>query len=189
MHQLKRGKLVYMYSLAAYPDRYLRIFHTDVRNCYLTSTFTAASGASASVNNEIQTKEQKDSNFGQQTWTRRRYRELMMGPKATKLLQRCLERKIRLKAASLTELGRLLVDLRSIFIGLCSGSFRRCNQDFGVLVEAPIRGLYHKYGRKTRLLGEQIRDILLGCGRPPDFYHCTYASLKEYSSVYKRRRK
>ena len=53
---------------------------------------------------------------------------------------------------------RLLVDLRSIFIGLCSGSFRRCNQDFGVLVEAPIRALYHKYGRKTRLLGKQRKN-------------------------------
>jgi len=175
MHQLKRGKLVYMYSLAAYPDRYLRLFHADVRNCFLASTFSSASSA----NNEIQTDVQT---FGIE-------HVQLMGPRATKLLQRCLERKIRHKATSLTELGRLLVDLRSIFIGLCSGTFRQCNQDFGILVEAPIRGLYDRYGRKTRLLGEQIRDILLGCGRSPDFYHCTYASLKEYSTVYRRKKR
>ena len=92
-----------MYSLAAYPDRYLRIFHTDVRNCYLASTFSAASGAASSVNNEIQTKDQRAET--PQQW-HQQYREIMMGPKATKLLQRCLERKIRHKATSLTELGR-----------------------------------------------------------------------------------
>ena len=92
-----------MYSLAAYPDRYLRIFHTDVRNCYLASTFSAASGAASAANNEIQTKDQL-AEVTAAEW--HQYREILMGPKATKLLQRCLERKIRHKATSLTELGR-----------------------------------------------------------------------------------
>ena len=97
-----------MYSLAAYPDRYLRLFHTDVRNCYLASTLTAANSAANGLNNEIQTKDQRAETPQLQwrLWQQQHYRDVVMGPGATKLLQRCLERKIRHKATSLTELGR-----------------------------------------------------------------------------------